>query len=200
MPLVEYIEQCREPIYDYEPVLNDDHITLFSIPFGQQNRLGHTKTFRDTNLYCSGMLETPSKMLVTGIRCCLFRKDGSLVEFPHELYWLGMLRLDINTKAYWESPLADVVDPVTLHYAIEKETLTGGRLRNLEKRFCRQLVSDRIAKERIAAEKPPSLDTPAIDGILIEQQEYFRVVVDCSAEKIGGVLVLLDGVRSRAIL
>lgn len=200
MPLAEYLEICREPLYDYVPILNDDHVTLFSIPYGQRNGHGHTKTYRDTNLYSSGMLESPTKMLVTGIRCCLFRKDGSLVEFPHELYWMGMLRLDINNKNYWESPLADVVDPVTLHHAIEKENLTGGRLRNLEKRFCQQLVSDRIAKNRIAGSKPPDADVSPIDGILIERQENFRVVVECSADKIGGVLCLLDGVRSRAIL
>lgn len=190
-------EICREPLYDYEKV--SEYTLLFSIPYGQRSG-GRTKTFRDTNLYSASMLESPQEMLVTGIRCCLFRADGNLIEFPHELYWLGALRFDINSKIYWESPLADVVDPVTLHSSVKKGMLSGGRLRNLEQRFCHQLVSDRIAKERIGGPKPPQSDVAAIDGLFIAQQDCFRVTVETDPEKVGGVLCVLDGIRTRAIL
>lgn len=197
MPIAPLEEICREPIYDYEAVSNE--ITrLFCIPLGQQSN-GRTKTYRDTNLYDSCILPVPQSMLVTGIRCCLFRADGSLIEFPHPLYWLAMLRLDINHKIYWESPIAEVVDPVTLHSAVENGMLSGGRLRNLEQRFCRQLVSDRIAKDRIGGPNPPGTDVDEIDGVFIAQHQSFGVHVEIDPVKVAGVLCVLDGIRNRPI-
>lgn len=184
-------EVVNELLFDSE-VLGKERTSLFSVPLGQISPTsGRRKMFTDTNMYECGQLPVPQRFLVKGIRCVFLEPDGRCIPVHDAVYWESTLTLLINNKTYWQSRVAEVVDPVLLTTPEQWQKMTPEQKRTLFRRFSNQLVSDSnqlvsdsISPERILVPSFPDdkvvlkIGIPSIDGVLIQQQEFFQVYIE----------------------
>lgn len=206
MPLASGLaEICREVLMDTEP-LGTERLTLFAIPLGLNGRDGRRKTFRDTNMWCSGMLPAPDKFVATGIKCVFFEPDGELIPISHPLYWTSSIELHISSKRYWESVIAEVVDPILLTSVEHWNKLDQNRKVALMRRFgtglCGELIpADRILVPSFPQDNRHTIDQPAVEGVMIESQQNFKVVIDHERKwPLVRILCVLQGTKWRPVL
>jgi hypothetical protein len=198
------MELCREILMDTEP-LGNERLTLFSIPLGANGRDGRRKTFRDTNMWCSAMLPSPDKFVATGIKCAFFEPDGELIPISHPLYWTTSIELYISARRYWESTIAEVIDPILLTSVEHWNKLDQDRKVSLMRRFgtalCGELIpADRILVPSFPQDKRLDINQPAVEGVMIESQQNFHVVIDHEGKwPLVRILCVLQGTNWRPV-
>src|SRR5216683_4624875 len=128
MPHVSSIlELVETPLYDTVglPRANPDAemppVQLFTEPIGNQGRdwTGHSrvKSMQDTNLWEPKMLPSPQqRFMLRSIRAAFIDVAGGLMSVgPYSRFYRGsILRLQINQKIYWQSPMFKVADPAVM--------------------------------------------------------------------------------------
>jgi hypothetical protein len=164
---------------------------FFQVPFGGMGRdwtgAWRVKTELDTNMLEPGMLPAPHRFLIRSIRAALIDVDGGLVPVNSRYYRGAVLRLQINQKIYWQSPLWKVADPATMF--VQADVL---KLFTVEERH--ELI--RGLRHQFADSLRPQ----------IEQQEPFLCTIDFdpllkwdSPTAPGAAVVLLEGFDARAV-
>jgi hypothetical protein len=198
-------EICREILMDSE-VLVKSPLTLFHTPLGGIGLNGQTKSFRDTNMWMHGMLPSPDKFVVTGIKCVFLEPDGALLPMSHPLYWDSQIGFFIANKRYWESPIASVIDPMLLTSTEEWNKLDLDRKAVLMRRFCNQFVDNEIPADKILVpafpqDKRAEIGNPQLMGVLIESQQPFSVRIEHPGKwPLIRILCVLQGTNWRPVL
>jgi hypothetical protein len=198
-------EICREILMDTEP-LGTDRLTLFVNPLGANARDGRRKLFRDTNMWLSGQLPAPDKFVATGIKCVFLEPDGELIPITHPLYWTSSIEFYISARRYWESIIAEVVDPILLTGVEQWNKLDQVRKVQLMRRFGDALCGEGIPADQILVpsfpqDKRAAISQPDVMGVMIESQQNFQVKIDHQGKwPLVRILCVLQGTDWRPVV
>jgi hypothetical protein len=192
-PIQGFLEVVDQPLYDtlYTLAPRDEHRrdreTLFSIPVGQMHdtKTGwRVKTFEDTNLVQSGMLDSANTFEVRNIRCALIgRRLFSCDSRYYRDLWISF---QVNRKTMWEGPSWRCVDPTAMMAS--------------QAAFAAMAPAERT--ELVALLRRP-LDPP----VTIQSQQFFCVTAvfgdawrEAWYNAPDRLVVLLEGRMSRAVV
>lgn len=152
------LEVFIDTLYDRDVIESSGYVRLFY--------KGMALNPGKTNMHNGGWLQSPTKMLVQGMRCTVLER-GALVPITDPVYWDTIVRVVLMNKLYWESPLAVVVDPAAWFAAGDFSKLPPEIQTKLAANWSSQFTGTL---------DPSGLNLPPkITGLLIESQMPFSV-------------------------
>jgi hypothetical protein len=172
---------------------------FFQVPIGEMGKdwTGHyrPKTELETNMVEHGRLPVPHRLLIRSIRAALIDVAGALMPVSSRYYRGAVLRLQINQKIYWQSPLWKVADPATMFVPAEALKLFTVGERHELIRGLRHQFDDNVGDVNSDPIRPQ-----------IRERESFICTIDFdpllkwdSPTAPGAAVVLLEGLDARAI-